>query len=456
MEWRDTSAGGSLTHTFGMTDGRLHDLAASYDQRGLLFRSSAFLFRLGLATMTFDQIRPFGTLVADYFFLLSLLLLLCSSDRRLLKSRGSGVLAAGAVILCGAFLSRVNVSSAQIFVLFGLFAPLTVVHARDAAKNMLFLVGGVSVSCGAAILAAWVSPNIADVLTINPLWDPHSFELSQRFGGLSGHPMILGLTAALAVLVATGLLLVEKRQYIRWALFLSILVCGIGAISSGSRNFLASLIPGLLILLLWRPLSRRSVIQVCLGLIVVFAAWASIAYVLPDLTASYTERLSKTSADDSENSSRLIMAAVALTEIAQKPISGWGMDHFGEAGTIYSVADGAFMSAHDNLLQYWYAMGILGAIGYLMLFVLPVRRMLQTLKKTPPGNLSKVLKLGIGVYLLLFIASNLQPILLNRFFYIPLFLFAGLAANVPPEGRLATPKRVYHHLSPSINRPHTV
>jgi O-antigen ligase len=411
------------------------------EQRSSLFLYSAFLFRIALATMTFDQIRPFGILVADYFFFLSLLLLLCSRDRSLMKSRGSGVLAAGALILCGTLLSGVNATVVQIFALFGLFAPLAVVHAKNARKNMLFLIGGVSVSCASAILAAWVSPRIAEVLTINPIWATNSSDFGARFGGLAGHPMNLGLSAALAVLIAVGLLSFEKKPYVRWALFLSILVCTVGALLSGSRNFLASLIPGLLILTLWRPLNRRLVARLCIGLIGLFVAWASISYLAPEVTEAYTARLSQTGADDPENSGRLLMAAVALSEISQKPILGWGMDHFGEAGTVYLPEAGNYFSAHANVLQYWYAMGVLGAIGYLMLFVLPVKRMLKTLKEKPSDNLEKALKLGISVYLLLFIASNVQPILLNRFFYIPLFLFAGLVAHMPGPARVGLNKK---------------
>jgi O-antigen ligase len=418
------------------------------EQESLFFPSSAWMFRAGLAIMTFDQIRPFGVLAADYFFFASLLLLLCSRDQRLLKLRGSGVLAAGAVILCGTLLSGVNATSAQMFVLFGLFAPLAVVHADNVRKNMLFLVGGVFVSCVTAILAAWVSPSIADVLTINPKWATDSYYFNARLGGLAGHPMTLGLSAALAVLIAVGLLSFEKKPYIRWALFLNILVCTIGALLSGSRNFLASLIPGLLILTLWRPLNRRLVARVCIGLIGLLVAGASISYLAPELTASYTARLSKTSADDPENSGRLLMAAVALTEISQKPILGWGMDHFGQAGRVYLPQDGDYMSAHVSFLQYWYAMGILGAIGYLMLFALPVKRMLQTLKEKPSDNLKKALKLGISVYLLLFIASNVQPILLNRYFYIPLFLFAGLAASIPDPSKARLSKKPWRKQLP--------
>jgi len=405
------------------------------EQGGLVFLSSAFVFRMGLASMTFDQIRPGGILVADYFFVLSFLLLMCGKDRRMLKSRGSGVLAAGAIILCGAALSGVNLATIQVIALFGLFAPLGLVHSRNMRENLIFLMGGVVISCTAAIVAAVAWPGIADVLTIDPKWPTSAYEFGERYGGLAGHPMSLGLSAALAVLIGVGLLLSKENAPIRWVLLVQISLCVIGALLSGSRNFLASLVPALFVLAVWRPLSRRAVAAISCGVIFLIVSWIATNYVAPDLVGAYAERLSKTSADDNENSGRLLTAAIAVSEISQKPILGWGMDHFGEAGMMYLPQDGEYMSAHVNFLQYWYAMGILGAIGFALLFFLPVRRMLQILKRNPPNGLEELLKLGISVYLLLFIGSNVQPILLNRYFYMPLFLFAGLTMNMVISSR---------------------
>jgi len=226
------------------------------EQGGLVFLSSAFVFRMGLASMTFDQIRPGGILVADYFFVLSFLLLMCGKDRRMLKSRGSGVLAAGAIILCGAALSGVNLATIQVIALFGLFAPLGLVHSRNMRENLIFLMGGVVISCTAAIVAAVAWPGIADVLTIDPKWPTSAYEFGERYGGLAGHPMSLGLSAALAVLIGVGLLLSKENAPIRWVLLVQISLCVIGALLSGSRNFLASLVPALFVLAVWRPLSR--------------------------------------------------------------------------------------------------------------------------------------------------------------------------------------------------------
>src|SRR5439155_8079306 len=290
------------------------------DRKSLLFLSSAFLFRIGLATMTFEEIRPLSILFADYFFFSSLLLLLCSGQRRLLISRGSGVLAASAVILCGALVSGVNTGPGlRIVILFGVFAPLAVAHAKDIRRNMRFLVAGVFTNCVIALLAAWTSPGIVRALAVNPRVPDFGQELG-RFAGIAGHPNDLGASAALAVLIALGLLQYENSPMRRWGLFVCILVCTIAAILSGSRTFFVALVPASVVLALWRPWNQKLVARLCLSLVVLFAAWASVSYLASDVTTSYAERLSKTSADDYENSGRLAMAALAMAEIAQKPI----------------------------------------------------------------------------------------------------------------------------------------
>jgi O-Antigen ligase len=404
-----------------------------FEQRDSPFRSSAFLFRIALAAMTFEEVRPLGILLADYFLFASLFLLLCSRERRLLKSRGSGVLASCAVILCGTMLSGVaTAAGVRFIILFGLFAPLAVAHAKDIQRNLRFLVGGVTINCLIAILGVWIYPGIVAALAINPKVPGISEELG-RAAGLTGHPNDLGASAALAVLIAVGLLLHEDARLHRWMLSVAILFCTLGAILSGSRTFFVAVIPPLVVLMLWRPWDRKLIARASIGLLGFFVVWAGINYLVSLGTTSYAERLTQTNTDEYENSGRLLMAAVALEEIAQKPIAGWGLDHFGEAGMVYIPAQGDFLPAHANFLHFWYAEGILGAIGFAMLFLLPVKQMLHALKKGCPTSLAEALRLGICVYLLLLIASNLHPILFQRYLYLPLFMFGGLAAGIPGQ-----------------------
>src|SRR5882724_3927599 len=72
------------------------------DQESIWFRCSALAFQMGLVFVTFEEVRPFGTMLADYCFFLSIIFL---PKSRLFKSSGSGVLLASSLILCGAILS---------------------------------------------------------------------------------------------------------------------------------------------------------------------------------------------------------------------------------------------------------------------------------------------------------------------------------------------------------------
>jgi O-antigen ligase len=416
------------------------------DERSLLFLSSAFMFRTGLALETFEAVRPFGILAADYFFFLSLVLFLFCRPRQLLKSTPSGILTASALVLFGGALSLLGNGFqlggaagplARMFILFGLFAPLAAVHSRNIRQNMIFMAGGVLINCVIATLTAWVWPRIVDVLAINPETPTDIGQDIGRFAGLAGHSNILGLSAALAVLIGIGLFVSERNAFARLGLVFQILVCTVAALLSGSRTFFVSLIPGLIVLALVQKLHFKLIVRVLVALVVV---WGGIHYLAPEEVSQYTGRLrSATSADDNENYGRLLTAGTAIVEISQKPIIGWGVDHFGEAGLTFVPWDNDIVPTHNSFLQYWYAAGLLGAIGFLALFAIPAKRMLQELKRSSSGDLANALRVGLGVYVLLFIASNLHPILFSRFLFVPLFMFGGLAPRT--AGKIKAEKR---------------
>ena len=71
-------------------------------EQGKWFVFAGFLFRMGLALVTFEQVRPFGIMLSDYCFLLSFAL---TPKSWLIRRTGSGVLLASTLILSGAVLS---------------------------------------------------------------------------------------------------------------------------------------------------------------------------------------------------------------------------------------------------------------------------------------------------------------------------------------------------------------
>lgn len=404
---------------------------ARIEQESGLFAFSAFMFRLGLAFVTFEQVRPyFDIQLSDYCFFLSLTLLFSHPKSRLTDVKGSGILFAGCLILCGALLSLRNsagltdaaVPLARLFVLFGLFAPLALIHSKQLGKNLLYIVVGIFANCTITLLQAWFFPGIVKTLSINP-GSPDLSDIG-RWQGLTSHPNTLGFSAALAILIVVALLSYRETAQMRGRLILIAFVCSIGAVLSGSRTVLVALIPALLVFAILDRWKRREIAWALLTPIII---WGALNYFVPGAVSGYTERFSSSGADYMPDSSRVITAAMTLTEISQKPLLGWGVDYFGDAAKLITLEDGEEVGTEFTFLRYWYAAGLLGAIGFLALFALPMWQVARALKSSASIDSEKILRLALASYVLLFIASAVHPLLYNRYLYVPMFLFSGFS-----------------------------
>jgi O-antigen ligase len=395
---------------------------------------------MGLVFVTFEEVRPFGVMLSDYCFFLSLIFL---PKSRLFKSTGSGVLFAASLILCGAIVSLhdSSVTAAadslvRLFVLFGLIAPLALSHSRDIYKALFFLLGGIFLNCVVTVLQASVFPGIVDTLSINPPQPDVAF--AGRFQGLTEFPVTLGLSAALGVLLGIGLFSIEKRPLIRWGLGIAIVVCSIAALLSGSRTFLASMLPGVIVFVILQKRRRRGVIY---AIAVLTVLWSSVTYLAPGVVSQYSGRVDSVGLVDY---ARLASAAQAALEISEKPLLGWGVDHFDEGGVIVIPETGEVAGAHNTFLRYWYASGLLGAAGFLTLFFVPARRMLLLLNGQIAAKSGDAIRLILACYVFFFIVTNLGPYLYNRYIYVPLFVFGGFAAHAldPMKVRKVAPSTV--------------
>ena len=410
-----------------------HQAFADQEQSAL-FAFSGFMFRLGLALITFEQIRPFLSIqLSDYCFFLSLLLFLSRPKSRIVEAKGSGILFAGCLILSGGLLSLRNTSSlgaaadsfGRLFILFGLFAPLAIIHSKQIRKNMSFLLAGISVNCGISLIQAWIWPGIVKTLSINP-GAPDLSDIG-RFQGLTSHPNTLGLSAALGVLIGFGLFCFEENKSTRPKLVAVVVICYVGALLSGSRTVLASLVPGILVFALLEKRSRNLILRAFAILVVVGGV---VTYIASNIVLDYSERLHLSGAEYDSDYTRVISAVLTVGEISQKPVLGWGADYFGESAGLLMLPNGDALGTEFTFLRYWYAVGILGAIGFLALFILPMRRMLRLLKEIPSISSRGTLSVGLSCYVLLLVATSLHPFLYNRYLYVTLFMFAGFAANM--------------------------
>jgi O-antigen ligase len=406
--------------------------SAQWDRSGIRprdpwFHCSALMFQIGLALVTFEQVRPLTIMLSDYCFLFSLIFI---PKSRLFKSTGSGILLAGVLILSGALLSLHDVSNwadaegslIKLFVLFALIAPLALSHSKNIYRNMFFLAGGIFVNCVITLLQATVFPGIVDALSIAPPQPDVGF--TGRYQGLTEFPVTLGLSAALAVLIGIGLFPREKSKLARWFLVVLFLVCSVAALLSGSRTFLASLIPGIIVFVLLQKERHLGVVYAGVTLVVL---WGAVTYVAPGVVSEYSQRLDTVGLVDY---GRLATAAQAVMEISEKPILGWGVDHFDSGGVVVIPETGEIAGAHNTFLRYWYAEGLLGACGFLALFFIPTRRTLDITRGDASAQSKQAVPLILACYVFFFIVFNLGPYLYNRYLYVPLFVLGGFSLHV--------------------------
>ena len=77
------------------------------------------------------------------------------------------------------------------------------------------------------------------------------------------------------------------------------------------------------------------------------------------------------------------------------------MDHFDEGGVIVIPEGpdaGHITGAHNSFLRYWYAAGLLGAMGFLALFAVPAIRTLRNLKRKMSERTANMIELAVAAY----------------------------------------------------------
>ena len=217
--------------------------------------------------------------------------------------------------------------------------------------------------------------------------------------------------------------------------------CSVAALLSGSRTFFGSLIPALLVYAFLQKKHLMKTLYLICGLMLI---WGTVSYVAPNVVSQFTQRVDSVGVIDY---SRLAASAQAMLEIAQKPIFGWGADHFDEGGVVYLPDTGEVTGAHNTLLRYWYATGILGAIGFLMFFIAPFRQLRKALKLRISERLANAVRLSMAATLFFFIVTNLGPYIFNRYIFIPLFVVAGFAARLVQSANAVAAQRAPMQLS---------
>lgn len=176
-----------------------------------------------------------------------------------------------------------------------------------------------------------------------------------RVNGLAYHPNVLGLMAALAVLVLLDL--IRRRAINRLVLFIALAINGFALILTASLSSALTLAAGLAFFLV--RLSGRARVIAILGAIAVVlmglvASGWNLVTLLPD---AFSERVSDvTAAEDGDVGSLVIRFQTyewAWASISSDPLVGVGMDASNQ-GTITDS-----LVVHNYLLRGWYQGGVL-------------------------------------------------------------------------------------------------
>jgi O-antigen ligase len=387
-------------------------------------------FYFALLTLTFEQTRPYEVSIYDICFMVAIVfaLPLLLTLRLPLPSRTS-IIPGGFLILAGGAFSLLNadlsdpdlVSSAvKMLVTFGALPLLVALHGRHVKTAALFFAMGVALNCGVAVLEA-AGIGLREMLEINPV---NEADFWGRYRGLASHANLLGVSAALASMVLVSAFIAERQLWRRAILGGALLLCGVAAGLTGSRTALLAL-PLMGLLLVTQGAVRP--VQLALAATILALSAGGVTLVLPEYAEQMIDRVLATGVETEGDYFRMESLQIAAAEIAEHPLVGWGVDKAGMAGYMYVRQAQKFLGTHNSPVQFWYAFGILGTAGWVLMFVNTLRR-LWGARRQGDATARTFLDPYLGMVILLLIAGNLHPFIFVRLFYVPLYLAAAAAA----------------------------
>lgn len=323
---------------------------------------------------------------------------------------------------------------------------VSVVVGRWSAINLLAkaFVLGVSLSCAAAVIDAYIGTSIQTSLAADP--DQVTGALISappRYVGLTGHPNILSLTIVLSLPLVISYMTSVRR--LLWSLPLCVLFL-IAMLLSGSRAGLIGIAVVVVLSLVLNPRVRAVVLKLDYRVILAYAAAAVatvlIAFVVPVQTvpipgvsaadqpvrdgggvAGFTRIEPGDAAAQESDSIRRQYIEDSVEYIVERPVIGWGYEWIEVSHNIY--------------LQLLLSGGLLALIGWLMVIFGYLKQafLLRTRLAGPRLDLLTALAVSILAYLVMGLVS---PDLVDRYLYMPAALVLSMAALVrtnpePPE-----------------------
>lgn len=302
------------------------------------------------------------------------------------------------LVLASAFWSEAKPVSLMAICLFSFF-PLT-------------FYGGV-MGGGDTYFAKLVKP-LALIFTVLSLWAVFQFFfLNAYFSGQARHPLAdpssLGALFMLVLFVALGWMVSDRpTTERRIALALAILlVCGI--CSTVARAPFFAFVPGFILfaLLLW-PQVKASARYFLILLAAICGYYALMQ--LGGFNYDIGWRLLRTIAapGESDMHGRILVWQSTIDMIKQRPLLGTG---YGTYFLYYPefrspLEPAGVLTAHNDPLQYWAELGVLGPLLFFAFIVTCVWRSFAALRKLPKGSADRVVIVTILAALTALVASS--------------------------------------------------
>lgn len=398
----------------------LADGAATRDTPLRVASRTAYV--IGLALMGVQLVRPaLGLTLSDAFFLLATLgaAILVVRERTVLSTIYPPLLLVGAVLFAtGTAISTIGVASPGdslvqlvkfLFIIIGWFGAGVIL--LDAPRHVVLAVVAWVATVAANGVAALIQLGFGDVI-------PGATAAWGRMAGLTDHFNDLGGSAGIAVPAAI-MLAVSASGWRSAAAWVACGLVGIGLFLSGSVGGVVAAVLGSLALLATGrvPIGRKTLVVGTAGLFVALVGAAVLSTIGVQTPLA---RIDVAAGAGGTFASRVQTYEQALWSIGLDPIVGQGLAQ-GPTRTGYEV--------HSLLLGAWYQTGIVGMLGIFLIVVGGVATAIVAARRHSEPPFSLVVAGLVGSYAGFLVLGLAQPILYQRYAWVPLALLLALAAR---------------------------
>jgi O-antigen ligase len=293
---------------------------------------------------------------------------------------------------------------------------LTVVSWSQARRLINLWLIGSAISCIVALLAAFGHIDLQQVITGHNYSVQAHLGQAGRYTGLAVQPVLLGISAAMAVPIALSRM-TSTRQTVLYGSLTGV-YC-LAALISGSRSSLIGIAAALLLVFAWRARARlRIVFFVILGGAAILITGVSSSS-LSTLQRLFGGNALASSSAATSDSGRLNHYSEALHAFFARPLTGYGFQ--------------GLRGAHNIILELLSSGGGLALIGYFVIIGGALHTATRIRPKLPTNLATDTLGL-IGAIIVFLVVSMVDNASLDRFVYLPIGFVLGLSFILQRKG----------------------